>query len=139
MSQAEGGYECNFTSEVPDELMICVFCHLPLKVPIQLSDCGHRFCKSCFDQFVNYAMEKAIDLLCPNDRKLIDRYKVFTDKAAERAVLSLSVYCDYVSNGCEWTGELQELEIHKEKCPRQKINDNVDASNIDLLERIQQL
>ena len=49
MESTEGGYECDFVSEVPEDFL-CVVCQLALKDPVQMADCGHRLCKTCFKQ-----------------------------------------------------------------------------------------
>ena len=54
MALTKSGYNFEFVGDVPDEL-ICVVCHLVLKEPVQLVQCGHRFCKSCFNQMKTYA------------------------------------------------------------------------------------
>ena len=43
-----GGYHYEFVDEVPDKLR-CSICLLPLKDPVQVTKCGHRFCKGCID------------------------------------------------------------------------------------------
>ena len=52
-----GGYECDFVHEVADEL-ICGLCHLALRDPVQVANCGHRFCKSCFSQLKEHSDKK---------------------------------------------------------------------------------
>ena len=52
-----GGYECDFVHELADEL-ICVLCHLALRDPVQVANCGHRFCKSCFNQLKEHSDKK---------------------------------------------------------------------------------
>lgn len=59
MSSAEGGYECDFVNEVPEDL-ICVVCQLPLKDPLQIADCGHRLCKTCFNQLKDHAESRYV-------------------------------------------------------------------------------
>ena len=49
MVSLEGGYDVDFVEEVPDEFLCCV-CHLTLKEPVQIENCGHRLCKVCFRQ-----------------------------------------------------------------------------------------
>ena len=49
-----GGYECDFVNEVPEDL-VCVVCQLALKDPLQIADCGHRLCKTCFNQLKDHA------------------------------------------------------------------------------------
>ena len=41
------GYDANFIDLVPDDLK-CGVCMMALKLPMQLADCGHRFCYDCF-------------------------------------------------------------------------------------------
>ena len=54
MRSREGGYECNFVGEVPEDFL-CVVCQLPLKNPLQMADCGHLLCKTCFNQLKDHA------------------------------------------------------------------------------------
>ena len=49
MASAEGGYECDFVSEVPEDYT-CIVCLHALKDPEQIADCGHRLCKPCYNQ-----------------------------------------------------------------------------------------
>ena len=57
MASAEGGYECDFCSEVPEDL-ICSVCHFVVKEPIQLENCGHGMCKLCFNHLNDHADSK---------------------------------------------------------------------------------
>ena len=57
MTVTECGYNFDFVSDVSDEL-ICVVCHFVLKEPVQLVQCGHRLCKSCFNQMKTYADDR---------------------------------------------------------------------------------
>ena len=54
MAVTESGYNFDFVSDFSDEL-ICVACHLVLKELVQFVQCGHRLCKSCFNQMKTYA------------------------------------------------------------------------------------
>ena len=57
MASADGGYECDFISEVPLDL-ICSVCHFVVKEPIQLENCGHGMCKLCFNHLKDHADSK---------------------------------------------------------------------------------
>ena len=50
------GYEAIFVSDVPEYLK-CVVCHMVLKDPIQIMECGHRFCNNCFERIKNYSLQ----------------------------------------------------------------------------------
>lgn len=41
-----GGYDNEFASPLPMEYE-CPICHLAFREPVQLEECGHRFCQSC--------------------------------------------------------------------------------------------
>lgn len=57
MASSEGSYDYDFVNDVPDEL-VCVLCHLALKEAVQMTDCGHRLCKQCFNQLKEYALRR---------------------------------------------------------------------------------
>ena len=40
------GYDEEFVDEI-DRDFECAICQLPYRDPVQLKDCGHRFCKDC--------------------------------------------------------------------------------------------
>ena len=54
MVETEGGYDYDFTSEIPEDL-ICSVCHFVVREPVQLESCGHRTCKTCFQQLKDHA------------------------------------------------------------------------------------
>lgn len=47
----KGGYDV-FPIETLDKRYECQICLLILRDPVQLSECGHRFCKQCLDEHV---------------------------------------------------------------------------------------
>ncbi|CAH3170376.1 unnamed protein product [Pocillopora meandrina] len=54
-------------------------------------------------------------IICPADRQSLDQDRdVFPDKATERKILSFIIKCP--SDGCGWTGELRNKEVHLESC-----------------------
>ena len=44
-----GGYDYEFTAPLPSEYE-CPICHLAFREPVQLEECGHRFCQSCLTE-----------------------------------------------------------------------------------------
>ena len=59
MTESEGGYDCDFTSELSEDL-ICSVCHFVVREPVQLESCGHRTCKTCFQQLKDHAKRKYV-------------------------------------------------------------------------------
>ena len=41
-----GGYDNEFASPLPQEYE-CPICQLAFREPVQIEECGHRFCQSC--------------------------------------------------------------------------------------------
>lgn len=44
-----GGFEAEFVSPLPQEYE-CPICQLAFRDPVQIEDCGHRFCQSCLQE-----------------------------------------------------------------------------------------
>ena len=57
MAAAPGGYNMNFITEVSGD-WICTVCTLTLKKPVQIADCGHRFCESCYEQLKDHSEKR---------------------------------------------------------------------------------
>jgi len=112
-----GGYDYKFMVE-PSEDFICTLCHLVLKNPLQLEDCGHIFCKCCYENMKCHTEANFLELLCPLDRLKIHPAHVFKDKATERKILNLKVQCPNFGDCCTWTGELRNIQHHEESCPK---------------------
>ena len=43
----------------------CIFCHLIIKEPLQLTECGHRCCKGCYESRAVLAPNDM--MMCPDD------------------------------------------------------------------------
>lgn len=131
----EGGYDANFLTEVSTDLK-CVVCHYPLKNPVQVIECGHRFCKECFERMKGYSTRRNTDLCCPLDRMSINPNQVFADKGVARTVLSLPVRCTNVTKGCMWVNDLRDLQSHvdtdcdytKVKCANQSCQKQIQRN-----------
>jgi len=115
MVETVGGYDYKYITEIPEDL-ICSLCHFPFKNPVHVEECGHIYCKECFEQTKDHATKNALDFCCPLDRQNIDVTRVFKDKFNERKVLSLKVECRNLADGCSWTGELREAIDHEKQC-----------------------
>lgn len=45
------GYDYKFL-EKPKRRLLCPLCGKPMREPVQVSTCGHRFCDTCLQEFL---------------------------------------------------------------------------------------
>ncbi|XP_065901944.1 TNF receptor-associated factor 4-like [Dysidea avara] len=102
-SSEMGGYDYSFVDTPPDRL-VCTICHFPSRNPYLTTCCGHVFCKSCLDN------HKEVSKVCPVCRE--EEFIVYTNKQADREIRSLHVMCSNQERGCEWQGELNDINNH---------------------------
>ena len=99
------GYTCEFVERPPKAFQCdCPICLLVLREPHQITCCGYSFCETCVKRV------QAGNKCCPTC-DAID-YTVFPDKRLKRSLNDFRVYCSNKEEGCEWVGELGELDRH---------------------------
>ena len=99
-----GGYDCTFVSPPTSAFQTeCPICCLVLRDPYQSTCCGTSFCRSCFECVAEHNP-------CPVCREL--DFEMFPNKGLKRALNQLQVLCTHAKDGCEWSGELGDLEQH---------------------------
>ena len=99
------GFECVFVEEPPKALQSeCPACLLVLREPYQATCCGKSFCKECIVRF------KTNNRPCPACRER--DFNLFHNKGLQQSLYDFKVYCSHKSKGCEWRGELRELDKH---------------------------
>ena len=102
-----GGYDYKFVKTPFDDL-ICTVCFLPSKEPHLSVCCGHTFCKSCLEG------SKKFSNICPMCRS--EEFTAIFNKQADRAIRSLHVFCTNKKQGCEWQGEVNDINDHLGNC-----------------------
>ena len=105
------GFECEFVEKPPRTFQSeCPICLLVLREPYQAICCGKNFCKRCIHCI------KAANQVCPtcNDKD----FTLFVNKGLQQSLYDFQVYCTHKSKGCEWTGELRELNNHLNSDPQ---------------------
>ena len=85
------------------ERYLCPICQEILYEPVQTS-CGHLFCGRC--------LKGVRSKNCPSCRAEFVREPI-EDKFNEREIRNLIVKCQNSSRGCEWEGELGNVESHQ--------------------------
>ena len=100
-----GGYDCEFVESFPSVFETeCLICSLILRDPYQSKCCGTNFCHTCSERL------QAEHKPCPTCRE--ENFELFPNKSLRRSLNQLHVLCTYSKDGCEWRGELGELEHH---------------------------
>ena len=103
-----GGYDCKFVEQPPSPFQTeCPVCRLLLREPYQATCCGTSFCHYCILHV------KAEDKPCPVCRQT--KFELFHDKRLKRSLHQLHVLCTYSKDGCNWSGELGDLDHHLNK------------------------
>ena len=104
------GFDCEFV-EPPQEIdAYCPICLLVLREPHQVTCCGKSYCRSCIEQ---------VELLknpCPTCNE--QKFSFFADKRLKQVLYTFRVRCSHEKQGCQWTGELGELDKHLNVSPK---------------------
>ncbi|XP_065901434.1 TNF receptor-associated factor 4-like [Dysidea avara] len=98
-----GGYEYTFI-ETPHHRYVCNICIHPCRDPYLTGCCGHNFCKYCLDDY----RKTAIPCPCCHNENFI----TVINKQADREIRSLHLMCTNKERGCEWQGELNDVNNH---------------------------
>lgn len=82
----------------------CPICLLILHEPYQVTCCGKNFCRSCIQQV------KAKSQTCPACKK--SNFKSFQSRALQQPLYGFLVFCSHKEKGCDWQGQLGDLDQH---------------------------
>ena len=100
------GYGLQLFVELPPKDLICTKCEKVLREPHQ-AECGHLYCGQC--------ISTAEECPCHCCGRNLRPRACSKDYQRDRRIQELKVRCP--ERGCQWEGELQNLEIHdKEQC-----------------------
>ena len=104
------GFECEFVEKPPKAVQSeCPICLLVLREPYQATCCGKSFCRLCANR------AKARNQVCPTCNS--GNFNLFYNLGLQQSLYDFQVYCTHKSKGCEWTGELRELDSHLNSDP----------------------
>ena len=101
----QGGYECEFIEKPQTAFQSeCPTCLLVLREPYQVDCCGYVFCRVCIEKV------KTDNNPCPccNAKD----FDTFEDKRLKRSLYEFKVLCSNKEQGCQWEGELGQLDNH---------------------------
>ena len=104
------GFDCEFVQQPTEVFQVnCPVCLLVLREPHQVTCCGYSFCQPCIE---HVRSDKGS---CPICNKA--EYSLFPNKGFQRSLYELHVRCSHQKEGCQWTGELGELDNHLNENP----------------------
>ena len=99
----------------PPKSRFCPICFELLTEPYQIVKCGHHVCQQCHTQLLTNGKKE-----CPVCREPDALSSAHLDKFLQREINDLKVRCQHHKEGCEWTGEVRDLQSHldpdKRKC-----------------------
>ncbi len=99
------GFECEFVEEPPSCFQSeCPICLLILRDPYQVTCCGKSFCKVCIQKI------KANNQRCPTCKD--ENFEHYTNLGLKQPLYGFKVYCCNKAKGCDWQGELGQLDQH---------------------------
>ena len=105
MATKQNGFETEFVEKPPKVIQSeCSVCLQVLRKPYQVTCCGYSFCRVCIESI------KDGNNCCPCCK--IEKFDFYPNKGLQRFLYEFEVYCTNKSQGCQWIGELGQLESH---------------------------
>ena len=111
-----GGYDYEFVDPGPSDDQMCPICHLVARKACQANCCGKIFCKGCLEELRQHSNE----FKCPICRRRLGK-RHFKDKRMEREISHLQIYCTNKNEGCNWQGNLKDINTHIEECRNEEV------------------
>ena len=90
----------------------CPICRLVVRDAYQVNCCGKVLCKCCLMKWTNESNHSS----CPVCRSENIRSKYFKDTRSDREIKRIRVFCNNEDSGCDWSGEVRDMENHVENC-----------------------
>ena len=113
MAADSAGYDCEFVEKPPIVVQSeCPVCLQILREPYQTDCCGYAFCRMCIERV------KAENTPCACCKA--EKFDTFEDKRLKRTLYGFKVYCTNKKQGCQWVGELSQLDNHLNTNPLQE-------------------
>ena len=111
VSKRLAGFDCEFIERPQEAFQAdCPICLLVLREPQQVSCCGYSYCQPCIAPILEAGKP------CPTCN--VAGFSSFPNIGLKRSLCRFSVRCSHQREGCQWTGELGELESHLNESPQ---------------------
>ena len=102
MAAGKRGYDYEFVD--PPKSLECPLCLLTMRDPHMISCCGNEFCESCIQRVQRDGKP------CPLCNE--PNFSTLLNKKLVREINALVVRCPQKDQGCEWEGELGQVQQH---------------------------
>lgn len=99
------GFDCELVDKP-----ICPVCQQILREPYQTSCCGSSFCRVCVENV------KTENKPCPKCKQ--EKFSIVHNESLQRSLYGFQVYCSHKLEGCEWKGELGQVDSHLNLTPQ---------------------
>ena len=96
-------HHLEFIDVVPADFL-CESCCLVAREPSLTVCCGKHYCHTCISHLLVDSKP------CPGCEAV--PFNAILDKNYQRKVLALRVHCTMKDRGCQWSGQLEQLEAH---------------------------
>ncbi|XP_064385383.1 TNF receptor-associated factor 4-like [Halichondria panicea] len=105
------GFDCEFLEPPSENLQTdCPVCLQIIREPHQVTCCGKKYCKACIQAV------KVKNKPCPTCNT--EGFSNFPDTGHKQLLYNSKVRCSHQKDGCEWTGELRQLDEHLNTDPQ---------------------
>ena len=109
-SETVGGYDYDFEDKIHDRF-ICSICTKVMRDPHLLVCCGQKYCYSCLQRWLKTQRTP----ICPHCRAKESGPRPFqniVERGMKSEIESFRILCSNHNKGCEWIGELRDLDGH---------------------------
>ena len=110
------GYDYQLVNGTPPDEYICLLCHLLARDAHQANCCGRIFCRNCLESRRN----RSSGYTCASCYSPLAG-KYFKDTKTDYDICHLQIYCTNKEKGCNWQGNIKDIDIHIPKCPNQVV------------------
>ena len=109
-SSRQAGYDCEFVDPPPEAFQTkCPICLNILCDPHETDCCANNFCRTCIER-----VQEDDRKSCPMCKKPVT---MRPNTGLKRSLKKLHVRCTHQQSGCDWVGELGELDRHLNSIP----------------------
>ena len=109
-SETIGGYDCDFEDIIHDRF-ICSICTKVMRDPHLMVCCGQKYCHSCLQRWLKTQRTP----ICPHCRAKKSGphpFQYVVERGMKSEIESFRIPCSNCNKGCEWIGELRDLDGH---------------------------